>query len=267
MPSKIRLFLTVPPHLLSKAGKSPFPLIPLTYHVGQDGQLHRSGPRLILPGGLMGLQSSGSRIHGSPAAFCQELLEELSACRFSGLFCRFFGPSIPFLQSVLEILSYQCPRRQLRLWVTESLAPLAPHGEPVISSALSGGTLTWRLEEAAAQLPHPPPILFLERTAMDFPLPAPLGRGLPLSPEALEEIRTRHSPALFFSKALCAQYFLYQTEGGSHRFVLFDNTASFQKKLQIARSLGVTTAVADYPQVGDWLDQILRWEEISPPSS
>ena len=38
----------------------------------------------------------------------------------------------------------------------------------------------------------------------------------------------------------------------------FDDAGSIRKKLQIAQSLGITTAVLAYPQVDDLLEEILK---------
>lgn len=70
----------------------------------------------------------------------------------------------------------------------------------------------------------------------------------------MEELR----PSVFFSNELCAHYFTYMSrENGAH-FVLFDDAGSIRKKLQTARSLGITSAVLAYPQVDDLLEEILK---------
>ena len=63
-------------------------------------------------------------------------------------------------------------------------------------------------------------------------------------------------PAVFFSRELCARYFTYMSrESGAH-FVLFDDKDTLAKKLEVARSLGISTAVAAFPEVQDALDSL-----------
>ena len=103
----------------------------------------------------------------------------------------------------------------------------------------------------------------LERTAMDFPLPARDGKGLILTPSQLERKLAYYDPAVHFSSALCARYFFYQNGAQQVRFVLFDDPFSFRRKLSLLRTLGLTSAVAAYPQVSGWLEEMKSWEELS----
>ena len=69
----------------------------------------------------------------------------------------------------------------------------------------------------------------------------------------LEEL----SPSVFFSAELCAHYFTYMSKENGAHFILFDDAGSIRKKLQIARSLGITDAVMPYVQVDDLLPELL----------
>jgi len=138
-----------------------------------------------------------------------------------------------------------------------------PQGQVLISTAISGGTLLWRLEESIRHYGRERILPALERTSMDFPLPAPDGIGVPLSPTQLQRKINYYSPAVHFSSALCAQYFLYRDGEQRPHFVLFDDPASFRRKLALLRSLGLTSVVASYPQIRDWLEEMKGWEELS----
>ena len=46
-------------------------------------------------------------------------------------------------------------------------------------------------------------------------------------------------------------------QNGAH-FVLFDDAGSIRKKLQVARNLGISSAVLAYPQVDDLLPELLK---------
>lgn len=57
----------------------------------------------------------------------------------------------------------------------------------MIPSALSGGSLSRRLEEAAERFGRERVTLAVQRVAEDFFLPSPTGSGVPLSRRELEE--------------------------------------------------------------------------------
>ena len=100
--------------------------------------------------------------------------------------------------------------------------------------------------------------LAVERAAEDFFLPSPTGQGMPLTREELQERLEERAPSVFFSSELCAHYFTYMSRQNGAHFVLFDDAGSIRKKLQTARSLGITSAVLAYPQVDDLLEEILK---------
>lgn len=138
-----------------------------------------------------------------------------------------------------------------------------PNGQVLVSTAISGGTLLWRMEQMIRHHGRDKVLPALERTAMDFPLPARDGSGLLLSPSQLERKLAYYDPAVHFSPALCARYFLYRNGEQQVRFVLFDDPFSFRKKLSLLRSLDLPSAVAAYPQVCGWLEEMKGWEEFS----
>ena len=63
---------------------------------------------------------------------------------------------------------------------------------------------------------------------------------------------------MFFSPDLCAHYFTYMSRQNGAHFVLFDDAGSIRKKLQVARNLGISSAVLAYPQVDDLLPELLK---------
>ena len=119
------------------------------------------------------------------------------------------------------------------------------------------GLLRQRLEDAREAFGGRV-VLAVERVAEDFFLPSPTGQGIPLTREELRTRMAERAPSVFFSSELCAHYFTYMSrENGAH-FILFDDAGSIRKKLRLARSLGMDTAVLAYPQVDDLLPQILE---------
>lgn len=113
----------------------------------------------------------------------------------------------------------------------------------LVGSAVSGGSLRGLLEEAIARYGARRLVLGVERVAMEFPLPCPSGVGRPLTERELRELRRGRK--VFFSPALCAKYFLL-CRNGSWRFVLFDDEETMERKLALARSLGVCDAFELY---------------------
>ena len=126
----------------------------------------------------------------------------------------------------------------------------------MIPSALSGGSLQRRLEEALERFGESRTVLALEKAAEDFFLPSPSGSGQPLTEEQLEELKRRLSPSIFFSGDLCARYFTYMSrENGAH-FVLFDDGDTLGWKVEVARKLGVRTFLAPWSDLAPYAAQV-----------
>ena len=90
---------------------------------------------------------------------------------------------------------------------------------------------------------------------MDFRLPARTGEGLPLTASEFQALLDRERPAVFFSQDLCARYFTYTREGGTH-FVLFDDAGTLKQKLKIGGSIGFSAAFFMWPEVRDIAAQL-----------
>ena len=127
----------------------------------------------------------------------------------------------------------------------------APHSRVMIPSALSGGSLQKRLEEALERFGESRVVLALEKRAEDFYLPSPTGSGQPLNDQELAELKRRLSPSVFFSGELCARYFTYMSrENGAH-FVLFDDGDTLRHKTEVRRPgrHSAPPGAADRPQI------------------
>ena len=144
------------------------------------------------------------------------------------------------------------------LYVTEAYAPFSDSAIALIPSALSGGSLQQRLQEAVERFGAARVALAVERVAEDFFLPSPTGQGMPLTREELRQRLEERAPSVFFSSELCAHYFTYMSRQNGAHFVLFDDAGSIRKKLQVARNLGISSAVLAYPQVDDLLPELLK---------
>jgi len=258
MQPDLTLILSTPPDRLQEAQKARLPIAHMAYRIGGGPHLFRSSQPVVPRGGLMALDDRGFDGRGDPGPFCREVVQECAARQFSGVLCDLEGAPADPLARLLERLGQSCARQGLTCYVPEAFGERVPTARVLLSSALSGGTLSQRLEEAAGRFGRERVVLAVERTAMDFSLPAPRGTGAELSRRELAELRSRLSPAVFFSTELCAQYFTYTSRRNEAHFVLFDDGASIRRKLAVARRHGVRFAILAYPQVDDLLEEILR---------
>ena len=253
------LILTTPPDSLTQVRQTGLTPAHLAYRIGQGPHLFRSGAPIPIKGGFMVMDAQGFDGRGDPTALCQEVVRECAGRGFCGVICDFEGRPLPLLERIVAQLDERLKHRKLSLYVPEPYGSVASPARVLIASALSGGSLTQRLSDAICHFGGPDRIaLAVERVAEDFFLPSPTGSGHPLTPEELARRIQERSPCVFFSQELCARYFTYMTRDSGAHFVLFDDAASIRKKLQIAQSLGISRAVAAWPEIDDLLDQILR---------
>ena len=258
MQGKYDLILTAPPGECRAAARFGLPVAHAAYRVGGGPHLFRANLPLPVRGGLMAVDCAGFTGGGESGLFCQEVLRECAARGFTGVLCDFEGRPLPLLIQILRELEGMLEKRGWPLYVPEHYGSHTSRARVLISSALSGGSLAQRLQEAAERYGPERTVLAVERVAEDFFLPAPDGQGRVLDREELAAMLESRSPSVFFSTELCAHYFTYMSrENGAH-FVLFDDAGSIRKKLRLAQAAGISQAVLSYPQVDDLLEEILK---------
>lgn len=245
------MILTVPPDRLHQIRGLAATPAHMAYRMGRGPHLFRMGGPAAPRGGLMMVDSRQFDGLGSPAPFCQEVVRECMARGFIGVLCDFEGGCLPPLEQTVRQLGDSCARRGWQLYVPEQYGHCSDHARVMIPSALSGGSLRQRLVEAQERFGMDRVVLALHRVAEDFFLPSPTGSGLPLSQEELQRRLDTLHPSVFFSHELCARYFTYMSRDSGAHFVLFDDEATLAKKLEVARGLGIRTAVAAWPEVAD----------------
>lgn len=250
------LIVTVPPdRLRDLQGLRVVPAYQV-YRVGQGPHLFRMGGGVAPRGGLMALDCAGCDGRGEAALLCDEIVRECAARGFQGVLCDFEQAGVPLLERSVRELGERLASRSRSLYVTEGYGHCSPHAHVLISSALSGGSLSQRLEEAAGRFGRGRLTLAVQRVAEDFFLPSPTGSGTPLSRQELEQKMEELSPSVFFSRELCARYFTYMSrENGAH-FVLFDDGGTLRKKMEVAREHGIASAVAALPEVADVAEEL-----------
>ena len=222
----------------------------LAYRLGPGAHLFRSEGTAPPKGGLMVVDDQEFSPLAPTGPLCQEVIRECQARSFSGAILDFEN-CLPPLEQIAARLDEQFARRGWTLLVPERYGAHAPHSRVMIPSALSGGSLQKRLEEALERFGESRVVLALEKRAEDFYLPSPTGSGQPLTPQELEELKRRLSPSVFFSGELCARYFTYMGRDNGAHFVLFDDCDTLRRKVEVGRKLGVCTF-------------LIPWETASP---
>lgn len=250
----MQLYLAVTPDKLRDASRYTNRLAHVAYRVGPEGRLTRQNLLMQTRGGLMVLGDRGCGTIRDRSALCRDIWRECGNRGFGGVVADFELPPSPDRITFLDALSQVLSRNGKQLFVPEVYGERVPLAAVMVCTAISGGIFRQRLEEARQRF-HGRVALDLQRLRMDFPLPCPSGEGRPLTAEALRELMERRQPAVFYSADLCAKYFTYTQEGGSH-FILFDDAGTLQRKLQTGQSMDLKTAFVMYPEVEDLLPRL-----------
>lgn len=252
-----QLIIAAEPGNVTAAGSWGRSLAHLAYRVGGGPHLFRASGPVTPQGGLMVIDDANFSGGGEAEPFCNEVLRECAARRFTGVVCRFQTRPSPVLSECAVRLGEACARRDLECYVTEAYGPAASAARVLIPTALSGGSLQGRLEVAKERFGAERLAVWVERSAEDFLLPSPGGAGAPLTAEELQHRKEEYGADVFFSAELCAHYFTYMAGEKGH-FVLFDDAGSIRKKLRLAGELGIQTAFLPYKETEDLLADLLN---------
>lgn len=248
-------FCAVSPEALPQL--RPYPLSPvlLAYQMGPGPRLLRSCPPTLVKDGLLAVTLGEGDCSGNPESFCRQAVQECRARGAAGLLADWDRFSRPLFLTTRQ-LGRALGQAGLSLFVPEAYGEVTGSAGVLISSALSGGSLEVRLKEALERYGPERVVLALERMGEDFVLPSPSGRGTPLSPAELQALRQRLRPSVYWSGELCARYFTYRANGQIH-FVLFDDGSTLRKKLELAAQLGITRAIAAWPELSGCVKEVL----------
>jgi len=249
--NSIKIFITAQSQLLPSAGISGCSVAHLDYTIGPGKRLLRNSRSRAFRGGLLVVSDKNMPL-GDGSLFAAEIVRECLNKGYSGVVAN-FGSS----GSLHTTMQNRLAAKGLRLYVPESLAADACDSQVMCPTAISGGSLSVRLQELCRKYGAGRIALDIERLAMDFLLPSPTGEGTPLSRGELNSLLQKRGAQSFFSNDLCAHYFTY-SENGKHHFVLYDTASSIKKKMSIAASMGIGECFLMYSEVEDILQGIIN---------
>jgi len=251
----VQIYLATTPERLREALRFTDRVAHVAYRVGRDGHLTRQNLLARTQGGLMVLGDQDCGPIRDAGALVREVWRECGNRGFPGVLADFELPPSTDRANFLNALSRVLARNNRALFVPEVYGREVPQARVLICTAISGGTLRQRLEEAAEAFGTQRLALDLQRLRMSFPLPCPTGEGEPLAGEALEELLRSKRPSVFYSTDLCAKYFT-STEGGESHFILFDDAGTLRRKIQLGREMGLGAGFLMYPEVSDLLPEL-----------
>lgn len=248
------LYLAVTPDRTRPARRFTDRLAHVAYRIGPEGRLSRRELPVRTQGGVMVLGDQGCGPIRDVELLCREVWQECGNRSFAGVLADFEGPFRPDKAALLTALTPVLLRNDRRLYVPERYGHAAPRAGVLICTALSGGTLRGRLDDARASFGAKRLALDLQRLRMSFPLPCPTGEGRPLAGGELETLLAE-GPSVFFSADLGAKYFTC-TRDGRRRFVLFDDAQTLRWKIRVGNERGAQAGFLMYPEVCDLLPEI-----------
>ena len=231
-------------YILSAPGESPIPAGPnrfpavLSHRIRPSGQLLRLNASPSPPGGIMVVCGCDELCSGPPRPLSAALLQECLRHTPRGLL---LDPEAPnhFYPELIRLLSPKLTKLGITLFLPEPLACHAPGCRVLIPAAVSGGSLSLRLQEATEQYGPDRVVVCLDPVAEEFTLPCPTGSGRPLSREQLSALLQEQHPHTHFSPALCTRYFTF-FRGENLHLVLCDDPNCLREKYNCARRCGLS---------------------------
>ena len=231
-------------------------LVHVAFCVGGDGTLLARSLPATLQGGQLALRCEDPFPAAAAETIAREVMHTALCRNFGGILLD--APALPCVLALIGQLAPLCRYYKRKLYIPECCAAATQEATVLICTALSGGSLRQRLEEACHRYGAERIALDLQRLMMDFSLPCPTGVGTPLTAEQLSKLQQGHS--VYYCAELCARYFTRQC-GSETRFVLFDDADTLGRKMELAESLGIGEGFFTWPEVADILPQLFSNEQ------
>lgn len=252
----MQIYLAVTPEASREALTHCRNLAHVAYRIGPGSALLRQSLLLQTKGGLLSVSDREAPFIDSPESLRDAVLRECGRRAYSGVLLDFEEAPRRDRKAFAAALAPALSASRRTLYLPERYAEAVPGGIVLVCTAVSGGSFSQYLQDAAAQAGGAGHLaLDVQRLRMDFRLPARSGEGEPLTGEALAALMERESPAVFFSQDLCARYFTYSRNAEAH-FVLFDDAETLNRKLRLGAGMGFSAAFLMWPEVRDIAERL-----------
>ena len=258
----MQLYLAVTPEHLERALALTAHVAHAAFRIGEEGALLSRALPAALQGGIMVVDCAASFPAAAVEDAARQLLRVCLRRSFSGVVLDTPDTPPPAAQELAQQLQPMAAQYRRRLYVPECLAHAAPGATVLVCTALSGGSLQQRLEEACAQYGPSRIALDLQRLMMEFPIPCPGGEGTPLTAKELQQ--RRQGRCVYYCDELCAHYF---TRGGGRetRFILYDDADTLRRKMELAQALGIGEGFLMWPETEDLLEKLFDKKKEGEP--
>lgn len=233
------VLLALTPDQRRSLGPGRFTPVWLCYQLRTGPRLWRcAAPESVRGGVLMASDAVLGGSVGDPAACCAQAVRECAARGARGFWANWERTPDGAMSRLTAALESELNRAGVCFYVNEAYGACTDRARVLLSTALSGGTLSGRIRSALERWGRERLVLAVERMGEDFALPAPEGQGRHLGSMAARELGRRRGEREHRSRELCASYFTYE-EGERTHLVLYDTDADVLEKLRLARGLGV----------------------------
>lgn len=251
----MHLYLAVTPDKLREAAPYTKKLAHVAYRIGGDGHLRRRELSPSVRGGMMSLSDGEGASIADPAALCREIWWECANRDYCAVTADFEQPFSSDRRVLLSHLAAVLEKNGRQLFVPEVYGKSVPSALVLICTALSGGTLRQKLDEAERAYGRERMALDLQRLRMVFPIPCPTGVGSAIDGTQLDAIMAQHRPQIFYSADLWAKYFTF-TQDGQRKFLLFDDGDSMLLKIREGQRRAIPYAFLMYPEAQELLPRL-----------
>lgn len=251
----MRVYLAVTPDHLEEALRCTARVAHVAYRIDETGMLACAELPAKIRGGIMVLSDGDGCTLQDISTLCSAVCRECEVRGFGAVTADFEQPKNEERCAFLRALCENLRKMGRVLYVPECYGCDVPGAMVLICTAVSGGSLRVRLQEARRTFGERV-ALDLQRLRMEFPLPCPCGEGRNLQREELEKFLAEE-PKVFFSEELCARYFVRLSDC-EPSLVLFDDADTLRRKLRLAQELGITAAFVMFPEVEDIRSELWR---------
>lgn len=189
-------------------------------------------------GMVLGIDDTDFSIDKNLKKILSDIIFEHKKYNFNGIFLSFHGENHSEFVYLLDEL---CFKEHIKLYVPLSYAKVVQNAILVISTAISGGNLQQLFEYSILQYGLPRVSAEISLSAYEFDIPSENS-----IPRKITQPLNIENQSIFFSEALCCNYFTHRKNDNSCTFTIFDDEKSFINKMQIMTKLSVNDIFINY---------------------